>query len=231
MGRRRGESFSGSGRERWSRLTTGVSYLSFIAGSWSKLTRGDRIVLLLVETAVCAICIAVFASANDWLTIVVIVGFVFLAFQFIVFLVVQEIATWRRNRTATATPKKSWRKRATNLGVGLLTWAALAFLYMAGGYAAEWMFPESEWATKWRYGLADDLKDADYVMEKHPHNCEFMSAPMGSKHCHYDKEVGTIRIRIRNGGREMSNDDGTTWSNADAGTRARVFVSWTKIQD
>jgi hypothetical protein len=102
----------------------------------------------------------------------------------------------------------------------------------SGGYAAEWTFPESEWATKWRYGLDDDLKDADYVMERHPHDCEFMSAPLGDKHCHYDKAIITVRVRNgQSGGRVVSYYEGKSWASADTGTRARVFVSWTKIQD
>lgn len=94
------------------------------------------------------------------------------------------------------------------------------------------MFPESELATKWRYSLDTDLKDAVYVFDKHPHDCEFLSAPIGSKHCHYDKEVAFIRVRnSQSGGRAVSYDDGKTWSPAEAGVRTTVLVSWSKVHE
>jgi hypothetical protein len=92
------------------------------------------------------------------------------------------------------------------------------------------MFPESEWATKWRYSLDSEFRDAVYVMDKHSHDCEFLSAPIGSKHCHYEKEVTTIRVRDGKTGRETSYD-GKTWSPAESGARATVLVSWRKIEE
>ena len=59
-----------------------------------------------------------------------------------------------------------------------------------------------------------------------------MSAPLGDKHCHYDKEVITVRVRNgQSGERMVSYDEGKTWGRADTSVRANVIVSWTKIQD
>ena len=127
-------------------------------------------------------------------------------------------------------PAKTDRSETSILGRLLLIVVVLALLYVAGGYFAEWMFPESEWATKWRYNLDSDLTDAVYVMEKPPHNCEFLSAPIGDKHCHYDKVVHVVRVRDGPSGREVSYD-GNSWSPAEPGVRATVYISWNKVED
>lgn len=187
--------------------------------------------LLLAEAAVFASCIAFLVTSspmgNDWAAVTAVAGVIFVLLQGVVGWIVLVIAASRR-RAAIAAPTKS---KTANFGQGLLLLLALGLLYAAGGYTAEWMFPESDWATKWRYSLDSDLHDAVYLIDKHPHNCEFMSAPMGSKHCHYDKEVATIRIRNGQSGREMSYDDGKTWSSAESGVRATVLVSWRKIEE
>lgn len=203
---------------------------------WAGFTRADRIVLLLVEMAVFASCIAFLVTSspmgNDWQAVTAVVAFVFVGLQFVVVLVVLSIAASRRQRKmATVTPTKSWKEKTTNIGSGLLIWLSLGVVYAVGGYAAEWIFPESGWATKWRYSLDTDLRDADYVMDKHPHDCEFMSAPIGSKHCHYDKEVATVRVRNNQSRREVSHDDGKTWSPAEPSVRTTVLVTWSKVQE
>ena len=118
--------------------------------------------------------------------------------------------------------------KALFIPVGLI---ALGLLYQPGGYVADWLFPDSEWATRWRYGLEDDLEGAVYQFDKQPHDCEFMSAPMGSKHCHYERQVATIRIRTNQSRREVSFDEGRTWFSAEGTERRAVFVTWKNVQE
>ena len=207
-----------------------------IQNRWEGFTTGDRIVLLLVEVAVFAICVSLLVASspmgNDWQAVTAVVGFLFIGLQVVVLLIVLSFAASRRRKAATAAPTKSAKEKAASFGYGLLFWLALGLLYAAGGYAAEWMFPESELATKWRYSLDTDLEDAVYVFHKHPHDCEFLSAPIGSKHCHYDKEVTFIRVRnSQSGGRAVSYDDCKTWSPAEAGVRTTALVSWSKVHE
>jgi hypothetical protein len=98
---------------------------------------------------------------------------------------------------------------------------------------ADWLFPESEWATRWRYrGLVGDVGEATYIFERRHHDCEFLTAPIGDKHCRYDKQVTTIRLRHGPSGYlEVSHDEGRTWSLADSSDHAMVFVSWSKVED
>lgn len=188
---------------------------------WKRLSLSDQIVLVLVEALVLglgAVWIVPAFAAADWsLGVIGVVLFAFL--QGLVVLVA------RRIKTGT-----TWREKTAKVGRGLLAWFVLALLFAAGGYAAEWMFPESEWATKWRYSLDSDLNNADYVIEKHRHDCEFLSAPMGDKHCHYDKVVNIIRVRNGSSGREASYD-GNSWSPAEPGSRTTVYVSWNKVEE
>jgi hypothetical protein len=134
---------------------------------------------------------------------------------------------------AESVSKTTTRDKAAEFAKGLGFLLAFAALYFVGGYVADWMFPASGWATKWRYSLDEDLKDADYAIDKQPHDCEFMSAPMGNKHCHYEKLVATVRIRYDNNNSrwEASIDEGKTWEPAQPGVRRTVVVSWRKVDD
>jgi hypothetical protein len=60
-----------------------------------------------------------------------------------------------------------------------------------------------------------------------PHNCDFLTAPLGSKHCHYERVVTTIRIRRD----QMSEDEGKTWGPVTPGAKRTVYVSWNKVDD
>jgi hypothetical protein len=111
----------------------------------------------------------------------------------------------------------------------------LGLLWVAGGVAAAWIWPDSNWSNRWRYSLESDLKDATVTVEPIPHDCEFLTAPLGSKHCHYEKRVLTIRIRANDrasdSGRFVSTDEGKTWQKAGPSDHAAVFISWDKVRD
>jgi hypothetical protein len=205
--------------------------MKWVKARWAGFTRGDRIALLLAETAIVAVCLALFPlselTRKDWQIELTVYSLTFAFLQGVVVVVVAIIAS----RRAAATPSANEKLQVkTNYGSAVLVWLTIGLLYWGGGYVAEWMFPESEWATKWRYGLESDLSDALYVIDKHPHDCEFLSAPMGSKHCHYDKEVTTIHVRASTFGPQMS-FDGKTWSPAEPGARPTVVVSWRRVEE
>jgi hypothetical protein len=76
------------------------------------------------------------------------------------------------------------------------------------------LFPESPWAYKRNYLYDKELSDANITVERMPHNCDFLSAPLGHKNCHFDKNVLTVRIRTEGSQRLMSVDEGKTWTPA-----------------
>jgi hypothetical protein len=72
---------------------------------------------------------------------------------------------------------------------------------------------------------------ATLSVEPQPHDCAFLTAPMGSKNCHYEKRVLTIRIRTDSRGRRVSIDDGNTWRTATPSDHAAILISWEKVQE
>lgn len=100
-----------------------------------------------------------------------------------------------------------------------------------GGRAAVWFAPQSKWAYEWRYFGQTDLDGADFAITPQPHDCEFMTAPIGSKHCQYERQVFTVRVRGKASERVASYDGGRTWARAEASEKPMVYVSWNKIED
>jgi hypothetical protein len=136
------------------------------------------------------------------------------------------------SQRAPRAPRFSGRISAFLVLAGLVIGALLLFwLLPLGGYPAVWLFPSSEWANRWRYAFDDDINGAMVAVTPVPHDCEFLTAPMGSKHCHYGKAVVIVRVRTGETGRVVSYDEGKTWAVADAADKRGVFVTWNKIED
>jgi hypothetical protein len=64
--------------------------------------------------------------------------------------------------------------------------------------------------------LADEyqISKDKIVIESKPHGCDFDDAPLGAKHCHYEKEVNAIKACEQPSCRVIA-----------------VYVSWKKIDD
>jgi hypothetical protein len=133
-------------------------------------------------------------------------------------------------KVKTAETQREKKSSSWLVGVVALV-IMLSFLWAPGGYTAAWLWPDSTWANGWRYSLDSDLKDATVTVESIPHDCEFLTAPLGSKHCHYDKRVLTVRIRTDSTGRLVSTDEGKTWTKAEPSDHAAVYVSWQRVQE
>jgi hypothetical protein len=77
---------------------------------------------------------------------------------------------------------------------------ALVLLIMAYDY---------EFQPKDYYAMDFSTKASNVFVTSEPHNCEWMSAPLGDKHCHYEKNV-------------------TSWNERG---EIKVAVMWDKIED
>jgi hypothetical protein len=218
-----------------------------LRAAWTSASNNERIGLIVAEIIVVGLPMTVFLDAGFDSKSLAAYGMLFGCFQFGLVVVIAVIARVRRQIEAepafgTYTPPNatssstSSRRRAGEEAVHFFL-AGLGWLLVCGmgaffgGYVADALFPEDEWAIKWRYSLETDLHDPMIVIEKHPHDCEFLTAPIGDKHCHYDRIATTLRIRQRGVERESSFDDGKTWSRAAPEARSSVFVSWTKVQE
>jgi hypothetical protein len=78
--------------------------------------------------------------------------------------------------------------------------------------AALWPYMSLDPVKSW-YALTNKVPVERVVMEKKPHDCEFATAPLGSKHCHYDAKAFVIPA--------TENADG----------RRSLVVSYEKVED
>jgi len=126
---------------------------------------------------------------------------------------------------------QQWLKAGVSIVV--LLFIVGAMLWGAGAYLVVWLAPEAEWAYRWRYAAEKEGFDGAKInLSRKPHDCDFLTAPIGSKHCHYERRVETIRvISTRDGIRRASFDEGKTWQTIKGGLDPLVLVTWAKIDD
>jgi hypothetical protein len=90
------------------------------------------------------------------------------------------------------------------------------------------------WHSKLRYVIQYQVGFAKVVKPMEPHDCEWLSAPLGNKNCHYEAQVQSIRTSTSTEAKPIvSYDEGKTWV-ANEGVppvESRVFVTWLKIEE
>ena len=104
-------------------------------------------------------------------------------------------------------------------GIAVLLGVVALVLFLLS--AAPALFPESEFAYLIHNAFMGSRPAGTYeffIINK-PHDCDFMSAPLGRKNCHYEKDVSE----------PFDVTEGV--SNADAERQYRVIVSWNRIED
>lgn len=68
---------------------------------------------------------------------------------------------------------------------------------------------DTDWFTKWRYYLTSDIPAAHVFIDSQPHDCDFLTAPLGQKNCHYERVVQKETLE----------------------GAPSIYVSWKKVQD
>jgi hypothetical protein len=75
-----------------------------------------------------------------------------------------------------------------------------------------WYVASDIWHAKWRYALTYGVDSEKVSIEKQPHDCAFIAAPLGTKFCHYDREVTTLQWGRSTAGNPIASfDEGKTW--------------------
>jgi hypothetical protein len=84
-------------------------------------------------------------------------------------------------------------------------------------------------------GSSGTWKVATYeqvIVNPRPHNCEWSTAPLGDKHCHYDPSVHSVRTSVTDKGDPLvSYDEGKTSHVNAFNETPGVYVSWERIEE
>jgi hypothetical protein len=103
--------------------------------------------------------------------------------------------------------------------------------YMFWAFVAYWAI-YAAWHSNFAYSVRYSVSYDQVTQQKKPHNCEFLSAPIGDKNCHYDPEVQSVRTATSDLGTPiMSYDDGKTWVPNEWNVKPGVSVSWVKVDE
>jgi len=95
------------------------------------------------------------------------------------------------------------------------------------------------WHSKLRYFVWYGSDWDAVTVDKKPHDCDWLTAPLGDKNCHYDAQVQvqqtTISVDKNSGRRIVSYDDGKTWNFDDDANPAKagktVNVGWQRVDE
>jgi len=112
---------------------------------------------------------------------------------------------------------------------GILLLVLFAIVLAIAGDVVIYFAPTATYGYAWKYNVAA----SNVVVEKRPYDCEWTTAPLGAKHCHYESQVLSVRTGIATDGTTpvLSYDEGKTWAtNADR-VKPSAYVSWNKIAD
>lgn len=96
------------------------------------------------------------------------------------------------------------------------------------------------WHSKWRYAVNYGVSEQDVSIDDEPHDCAFLTAPLGNKYCHYERAVFTVRWATSQAGQPIASyDEGKTWTVFDPAGRVvpqystveEVHIGWDKKDD
>jgi hypothetical protein len=95
--------------------------------------------------------------------------------------------------------------------------------------------------SKWRYAFFHRVHIDHVTVQKKPPDCDFLTAPLGRKNCHFDKVLATTMWSMSTAGKPiMSLDDGKSWFQFTPEPGAIVpqypkvedlYVSWKRMDD
>ena len=82
------------------------------------------------------------------------------------------------------------------------------------------------WHSKWRYSLQYSIEAKFVHVDKKPHDCDFLAAPLGEKFCHYERNLSKVWwARSYTTGQPITSiDDRKTWTEATPPTGSIVPV-------
>jgi len=87
------------------------------------------------------------------------------------------------------------------------------------------------WYSKLRYALEYGVQYGQVSKLAEPHDCDWMTAPLGKKNCHYEPEVHSAFAAIREGKPMVTYDRGKTWSDNTNMEQTAVWITWQRVAE
>jgi hypothetical protein len=84
------------------------------------------------------------------------------------------------------------------------------------------------------YAIKYGVKVNEVTVNKKPHNCDWDTAPMGNKNCHYEEEAQKIITGLSTDGKPIvSYDNGKSWQwdSLSNPSKPHVTIWWRKVED
>lgn len=209
-----------------------------IAARWRRLSRGARVAIVLYQSVTVGGSLWLtwaWVGVAGWTDLLGAAGLLLFFFE-VTFASVWAVLSTRAlkhpepvlTRPGEDTPPSTARRESVHgivsLFVGLL-------LLRAAPIPLAWLFPEAEWVIRFENAFDSDLKGVDVIASKRPHDCEFLTAPVGSKHCHYERVIERFRVRRNGSAYVKSYDDGKTWLPAEPADKGFVALGWIRVND
>jgi uncharacterized membrane protein len=128
-------------------------------------------------------------AQTGWFLIATVAALVLILFVFfpLIYVIVAAVR-WVLRATGVASWWRRVRERALETGK-VVFWVGVAVWLLAAAWP---YFSVAHPVGSW-YALTQGVPVERVSVEQVPHDCEFLTAPMGSKHCHYDAKIITLK--------------------------------------
>lgn len=125
----------------------------------------------------------------------------------------------------------SWKESANEFIEGVKVLAGLGLFIWLVFWTPPWL-SDTNLFTKVQYALQYGFRLDAITVEKKPHDCEYSTAPLGAKHCHYDAVVVSSSQRQRDGQRFIcSYDQKKTWTTDCWDSPDHLQIRWDRVED
>lgn len=102
---------------------------------------------------------------------------------------------------------------------------------MGGGILVVWLGWTTFTSTKVKLESQYGLTDGHVQVMKQPKDCEFVTAPLGEKNCHYEKRIALLNSKGELIGGDEVMPDGKHVITEPKEKVTDVFVNWVKIEE
>jgi hypothetical protein len=153
---------------------------------WKEVPLGVKLVAVSVAMALVAVICVWLAGETDLVVLllsILVAPYIVLALLFAFAQVVAASARWLLRRIGLLEGWRAVRDHVLAVGKSLL-WTGL----IISALVAFWPFLSPSPSKTW-YALRHNVPVKQIEIEKAPHDCAFLTSPLGAKQCHYEAKV------------------------------------------